>query len=289
VYRATDVDVAATNDAGGGHYVGWTKAGEWLKYTVTVTSTGTYALQTRLATIGTGARFHVEVDGVNRTGSIAVPNTGAWDAWTTLTTPGIALTAGTHVLRVVFDQMASGGAVAGFNWFRFVAGSAAPAGSTPYGGTPAQIPGTIQAENFDNGGQGTAYLDTKAGNSGGAYRATDVDVAATNDTGGGHYVGWTKAGEWLKYTVAVASTGTYRLQTRLATIGTGARFHVEVDGADRTGPIAVPNTGAWDAWTTLTTPGIALTAGTHVLRVVFDQMASGGAVAGFNWFRFVAP
>jgi hypothetical protein len=162
---------------------------------------------------------------------------------------------------------------------------APPPSNTPFGDTPAAVPGTIEAENFDEGGQSVAYFDTAAGNKGGAYRATDVDIQPTTDEGGGYSVGWTKTGEWLKYTVTVAATGTYTLETRVATIGTGGVFHVEVDGVDRTGPIAVPDTGAWDAWQTIETPEIPLTAGSSVLRVVFDAMGWGGAVANFNWFR----
>lgn len=149
------------------------------------------------------------------------------------------------------------------------------------------LPGTIQAENFDEGAAGIAYLDTNSGNNGGAYRATDVDIQPTADTGGGFSVGWTKTGEWLKYTVDVLASGTYELETRLANIGTGATFHIEVDGVNRTGPITVPNTGGWDAWQTISTPELSLTAGQHVLRVVMGAMASGGAVAGFNWFEFL--
>jgi hypothetical protein len=289
-YRSTDVDIGPTNDAGGGYYIGWTPAGEWLKYTVNVTTTGTYTLQTRVANVGTGASFHVEVDGVNKTGSIAVPNTGSWTTWQTISTPGISLSAGTHVLRVSLDTIGSGGAVGGFNWFQFVAGTstAPPPTTTPYGGTAVALPGTIQAENFDQGGQSVAYYDTTAGNKGGAYRITDVDIGSTNDVGGGYYIGWTPAGEWLKYTVNVTTTGTYSLQTRVANLGTGASFHVEVDGVDKTGRISVPNTGAWDAWQTITTSGISLSAGTHVLRVSLDTIGTGGAVGGFNWFKFVS-
>ena len=43
-------------------------------------------------------------------------------------------------------------------------------GQSPYGGTPWAILGTIQAENYDLGGQGVAYNDTTSGNSGNAYR-----------------------------------------------------------------------------------------------------------------------
>jgi hypothetical protein len=289
-YRTTAVDIATTNDTGGGYYVGWTRAGEWLKYTVNVGTAGTYSLHTRLAALGSGGRFHVEIDGVDRTGPITVPNTGAWDAWQTIPTPGIALGAGVRTVRVVFDAVAAGGSVAAFNWFQFVADSAPPPSTTPYGGTPAAIPGVVQAENFDNGAAGVAYVDTNTTNSGGAYRSTGVDIAPSTDpTGGGHYLGWTKAGEWLKYTVDVAASGTYTLQTRLASLGSGGRFHIEVDGVDRTGSIAVPDTGAWNNWQTLPTPNVALTAGQHVLRVVMEAVGSGNAVAGFNWFQFVGP
>ena len=42
--------------------------------------------------------------------------------------------------------------------------------------TPAALPGTVQAEDFDDGGAGVSYRDTTPGNSGGQYRATDVDI-----------------------------------------------------------------------------------------------------------------
>ena len=36
-----------------------------------------------------------------------------------------------------------------------------------FGGVPATIPGTVEAENFDIGGEGAAYSDTDPGNNGG--------------------------------------------------------------------------------------------------------------------------
>ena len=289
-YRSTAVDIATTTDTGGGYYVGWTKAGEWLKYTVNVGTSGTYPLRIRVAALGTGGRFHVEVDDVDRTGPIAVPNTGAWNVWTTITTAGIPLSAGMRSVRVVFDAVGTGNAVAGFNWFQFDAGSSGPPPSTAYPtGTPAAIPGFVQAENFDNGAGGVAYYDTNTTNSGGAYRSTGVDIAPSTDpTGGGYYVGWTKAGEWLKYTVNVTATGTYTLQTRYAAFGEGGRFRIEVDDAPIPS-INLPNTGAWNVWRTFVGPSLSLSAGTHVVRVVMEQVGTGNAVAGFNWFQFVGP
>ena len=50
------------------------------------------------------------------------------------------------------------------------------AGPLPFGGTPTMVPGLVEAENFDDGGNGVGYHDTTAGNAGGQYRAGDVDI-----------------------------------------------------------------------------------------------------------------
>ena len=133
----------------------------------------------------------------------------------------------------------------GVTWSFTTAGTPPGGGgaTTPFGGTAAAIPGTFQAENFDEGGQGNAYYDTTAGNSDGAYRQTDVDIEPTTDSGAGYNLSKTRAGEWLKYTVNVGIAGTYRFEGRVANVGAGARFHVEVDGTNVTGPITVPDTG----------------------------------------------
>src|SRR6185436_9304671 len=98
---------------------------------------------------------------------------------------------------------------------------------SPYNGTHA-LPGTVQAEDFDNGDASCAYSDTDAANAGGGYRASEqVDMEACTDTGGGFNVGWTAAGEWLKYTVSVTA-GTYSLNFRVASLaGVTNAFHLE--------------------------------------------------------------
>lgn len=53
--------------------------------------------------------------------------------------------------------------------------------NTPYSGTPLPIPGTIEIEDYDNGGQNLAYYDATAGNSGGFYRPSEaVDLQTAN-------------------------------------------------------------------------------------------------------------
>jgi len=146
------------------------------------------------------------------------------------------------------------------------------------------LPGTIQAEDFDAGGNGSAYRDTTTGNTGGKYRSTDVDIEST--PAGGYDVGWVAAGEWLKYTVNVATAGTYDLDIRVGSAVVGGTFHIEVDGVDKTGPISVPNTGGWQTWQTIRVSGVTLAAGTQVWRVVMDTNGSNTtSVGNFNWLQ----
>jgi hypothetical protein len=232
--------------------------------------------------------FHVEVDGVDATGPLAVPNTGGWQSWQTISTGGILLTAGPHVLRVVIDTNGASGWWGTLNYMRWAAAGAPPPSSTPFGGTAAPIPGLIEAENFDDGGEGIAYHDQSPGNAGGQYRQTDVDITTTSDAGGGFALGYVQSGEWLKYSVSVSASGSYTLDARVASSGTGGVFHVEVDSIDVTGPLAVPNTGGWQTWQTISTGGISLTAGPHVLRIVIDTNGSTGWWGNLNYLRWNA-
>ncbi|MGE5609374.1 MAG: carbohydrate-binding protein [Bacillota bacterium] len=157
-------------------------------------------------------------------------------------------------------------------------------GQTPFATTPIPIPGYIQAENFDNGGEGVAYHDLTSGNDGTAYRNTGVDLQPTNDAGGGYHVSHTKAGEWIEYTIQVGATATYDIAARVASYSTGGNFHIEVDGANKTGTMIVPSTGSWQNWTTVRKTGVNLSAGTHVLRLSMDT-APNGYVGNFNWLQ----
>jgi phosphatidylserine/phosphatidylglycerophosphate/cardiolipin synthase-like enzyme len=286
-YRNTDVDIEATGDAGGGHNVGWIAPNERLKYSVSVTTAGTYSIEFRVAAAGGGGTFHLEVDGVDKTGPLSIPDTGGWQSWTTVTKTGVALVAGPQAWTLVFDSIGGSGAVGNVNSVRVTtsSGGGNPGTSTPFGGTPAALPGTIQAEAFDDGGTGIAYSDTTAGNSGGQFRTTDVDIEGTADTGGGFNVGWAFAGEWWKYSTTVASAGSYDIEVRVASSGGGGTFHIEVDGVDKTGPMTVPDTGGWQTWSTITKTGVSLNAGAQLWRLVMDSNGPSTAVGNINFIR----
>ena len=86
------------------------------------------------------------------------------------------------------------------------------------------------------------------GNEAGVYRQTDVDIIRVfHGDEPFPYYGLTSvsAGEWLNYTVNVATTGIYTITVEVQSIGPGGTFHLEVNGVDKTGPVSVPDTSGF--------------------------------------------
>ena len=151
--------------------------------------------------------------------------------------------------------------------------SSSGSGEGPYGGTPASIAGTVMAENYDTGGQGVAYNVTSVNGSDNGYRSDGVDLELASSPATGNDVGWSAAGQWFKYTVNAATAGTYTV-TFLVSDGSGAAvtdaFHLSnAAGTNLTGSVAVPNTGGWQTWTTVTAT-VTLPAGVQTLTLNQD-------------------
>lgn len=143
----------------------------------------------------------------------------------------------------------------------------------------AQIPGTVQMENYDNGGQDNAYSDTDVDNNGGKYRQDDVDIDTTEETG--YVLAWNLTSEWVEYTVLVTEAGAQPFEARVASSLDGAAFHLEIDGVAVTSSIIVPNTGAWNIYQTVKGTTQSITADTHILRFVVD-----GSYFNIDWIQF---
>jgi glucuronoarabinoxylan endo-1,4-beta-xylanase len=128
-----------------------------------------------------------------------------------------------------------------------------------YQGTPGQVPGTIEAEDFDT----TGYSDSSTGNEGGAYRTdVDVDIKAL---GAGYAIGWMTNGEWLEYTVNVATTGDYTLTVLTGAVDAGRTLQFSECGTSLA-TVAVPQIAAWGDMATATAT-LRLEAGLQVIRV----------------------
>jgi hypothetical protein len=141
----------------------------------------------------------------------------------------------------------------------------------PYNGV-ISIPGTIQAENYDKGGEGYSYHDNETNNQGDASFRTDegVDIVKGN---GGKAIGYTAVDEWLEYTVNVTQAGKYTCEAVVSAGGTGSKFTVQrIKGTSKTTlcTIDVPQTGNND-WGTYKTVSkdipTSLTTGEQIIRV----------------------
>jgi endoglucanase Acf2 len=140
---------------------------------------------------------------------------------------------------------------------------------TPYTGTPVLVPALIQAENYDNGGEGVAYHDNDAKNVGLAYRPNEgVDLEASNDQGFDVY--WMTAGEWLEYTIQVPNDGNYDVIPNVSTVPGFGNFHILINNVDISGKKAVLNTGGWQMWKPISILNVPLKAGKQILRIEID-------------------
>ncbi|CAN5170328.1 hypothetical protein BH23CHL1_BH23CHL1_04630 [soil metagenome] len=154
--------------------------------------------------------------------------------------------------------------------------------TTPLESTGAIVlPGSFEAEDYRAGGEGIGFHDTTQENIGGAYRADAVDIQAGWGADNSYHVAWIDAGEWLAYNVEFDASGQYVFSARVATTDTchgSQALHVELDGADVSGIMKVPNTGGWQQWEDVTSRPVSVNAGSYTLRIV-------AASNGFNLDR----
>jgi hypothetical protein len=98
----------------------------------------------------------------------------------------------------------------------------------PFYGTPLAIPGTIEAEDFDKGGEDFTWHDADAANVPGKYRPNEgVDIY--DRLGNGFHIGNILAGEWYEYSVDIKTKGLYSVTSHLATVYNGGKFRITID------------------------------------------------------------
>ena len=133
------------------------------------------------------------------------------------------------------------------------------------------IPGVIEAEDYDIGGQTIAYNDATAGNSGTKYRNDDVDIETCTDLSGAYNVGYIENGEWLEYTLEKATSGLYDINIRVAS--NDATTTKSIDFYLNNKKIAsanINNTGGWQTWQSVSIKNVQISGATNaVLRPSF--------------------
>ena len=122
------------------------------------------------------------------------------------------------------------------------------------------VPGKIEAEEFDLGGDGYAYYDLDSENRNGGDREEGVDMSNTA-------IGYTQKGEWLEYTIEVEQDGKYTMSASVASGADGSSFKLYIDNEAVTDVIEVPNTGDWETFVTVDSEIDLLTVGKHILKL----------------------
>lgn len=135
-----------------------------------------------------------------------------------------------------------------------------------YNGAPQNIPGTVEVEDYDNGGEGIAYQDNDAANQGGGYRLNEgVDIGGGPNNG--FVLGYVGAGEWIEYTVNVETAGIYSVKAEIASADAASEFTLSFANDARIS-FATPLTGDWNAYQEISASNaVMLEAGQQVMRL----------------------
>lgn len=96
-----DVDLEPCTE--GGCSIGWMNNGEWLEWNLPAMCAGQSTIRLRVASPTGTARLGLALDG-QPAGSVAVPNSGGWQTWTTAIGPSITWSSGPHVLRLTVES-----------------------------------------------------------------------------------------------------------------------------------------------------------------------------------------
>ena len=164
---------------------------------------------------------------------------------------------------------------------------------TPYNGVVANIPGTIEAENYDVGGHNKSFFDKDTENQGKAYRQDEVDIvgfecsdeANTKDCKT-YAIGYTNEDEWLEYTVNVAADAKYDITANVATPFETAGLQLFIDDKPITESITGLKTDEekFDVYKEMELGSVELKKGTYVLKLLIT-----GTYLNVDWIKFTDP
>lgn len=154
--------------------VGWIDTGDWLTYSITVPTNGSYTIQYRVATPNSNAVIAADYNaGAVQLGSVNVPNTGGWQNWATVSQT-VNLAAGTYYLGLFAK---TGGF--NLNWINVVSNDTSNPGAISNPKADASFNGFNSAFLVNSGGKTYYKKSVNDGNADGTWvAALDILVAA---------------------------------------------------------------------------------------------------------------
>ncbi|MBR2273048.1 MAG: carbohydrate-binding protein [Fibrobacter sp.] len=247
----------------------------WIRVSGVDFGNGAQNLRIKAANVGDGNKVEIHKGSVSGTlaGTCELAKTGNWNSYVDNDCEMSGLSGVVDELFFVFKG--SKDSTMGLLEWEFQGTKREPEPQTPFGGNVWNIPGKIEAENFDEPGYGAgndSYAENDSedhgaeSNGGKSYReGTGVDIYKKTS---GYVVGYNQSGEWLEYTVDVAEAGDYTMYAAVASANATSSFQLSIDGDDITEEIAVPkNDGEenYDDYNKVSA-NVTLPAGKHILR-----------------------
>ena len=99
----------------------------------------------------------------------------------------------------------------------------------------------------------------------------------TSDSGGGINVGWIDVGDYIEYRINIPSSGTYKVDYRVASLYSDGEIDFRVNNSSK-GRLRVPNTNGWQNWRTVSR-NVQLSKGSQTVRLYAT-----GPRWNINWF-----
>lgn len=156
----------------------------------------------------------------------------------------------------------------------------------PFKGVKAKLPGTVEAEDFDEGNNKVTYggATGEGGDDRTDYRGEDADIYKVSvlKSGSEYALGYTSSGQWMEYTVDVAADGEYDVAAAISNGNTDGSLTIAVDGEKAT-DIKYSKTADWDDYQEFTGK-VNLKAGEHVLRFTI-----GASSTNLDYVKFDLP
>jgi len=153
--------------------------------------------------------------------------------------------------------------------------------SGPFWGFAQNIPGVIEAEEFDYGNGNFQDLDEK--NKGNQFRSESPDIYL--NLFNQYQVGSAQAGEFLKYSINVLRSGTYALEAAVANPQVGSELSFEIQNQKIISKVST--TGGWRKFQIQKMGSVQLNKGQHQLVLKFSKNGGGGYVADIDFLRLV--
>lgn len=231
-----DIQVGTGN---GITYLKSMKSGEWMRYSINVKQTGSYAITCRMRQQRLGGKFRIAINGVYKTNEIKLNGSGS--TWNEVFIYPVELQKGEQYI----DLRIKGGEL--------------DIDCIKLGEGCSQVPGIIQAEDFDEGKY--QFREGSKGNFK-TYRSDQgVAISASSNI---IHISNTSGGDWIQYTFKVLRPVS-NVTVRGAAEKDG-KFALSFDGGELLTPVPA-TTGNWNTYSDFPVSNVQLSEGIHTMKI----------------------